>query len=148
MGVAEFIEVTKAWDGEPQSINVDDISSFVPSAKGVTLPGPTKATVFLRSIGQANSGIGVTESYDSIKETLRIRGIYVHSIIPIDGPQQVMVPRAWLEAIQPIVQAFCDSRESKPGDPAGIVCDTCPLGLGDTCLKNELPRLIGGEHRG
>lgn len=143
----EFIEITKAWDGEPESINVDDISSFVPSAKGVTLPGPTKATIFLRSIGQTNSGIGVTESYDSIKETLHKAGVKVLTVEPEDSPQQVMVPRTWLGAIQPIVQAFCDSRESKPGDPAGIVCDTCPLGIGYTCLKNELPYLIGGERR-
>jgi hypothetical protein len=144
----EFIEVTMAWNHKPESINVDDISSFTHAGDRTIEQYPrAKTTIFLRSQPCDDSvGIAVEESYDSIKETLRIRGINVFSAIPVEGPQHVTVPRAWLEAILPILGTFCGAQKPpKEGDPAGLACDKCPLGIGEDCVKIELPRLMKAE---
>ena len=149
--MAEFIEITKAFDHKPTTVNVDDISCITKAT--VTRYPATQTGIFLRAQGTDDTGIGVEESYDSIMETFRKHGVNVFTVIPVEGSQQVLVPRAWLEAIQPVLKAFCEnykpahnSKDRDPALPEG--CLNCPLVVRGECVREKLPELIRGEIRG
>ncbi len=126
--MTDLIELTFT-DGDKLLINPDNVGAMFQSK------GESYTRVHICG-GPEAAPWRVAESYDSIKETLRKHGVNVFSVIPVDGPQQVLVPRAWLEAVQPVLKAWCQSRTCT-GD--------CPLGIDDVCVQKELPRLIRGE---
>lgn len=136
--MAEFIEVTRAKnDAGPGEARVGtkvlvDVGSAIIEPQEWSDYSRMKTSISLPD----ERSVRVEESYDSIKETLRAHGVNVFSVLPVDSPQQVIVPRAWLEAVRPVLEAWCQNR----------TCDAdCPLGIDDVCVQKELPRLIRGE---
>lgn len=137
--MSEFIEVT-IGSGQKVLVNVNEIASIY-GASNKREDG-TNASIWGRS---DNSVWLVTESYDSIKETLRIRGLNVFAVVNVDGPRQVLFPRAWLERISPMLEAFCKERHAKLEAQGRLTCyEDCPLCDHDQCIreivwKGDLP---------
>lgn len=125
--MAEFIEVT-VEGSRKLLVNIDEIASVY----AVEKDNGIKTVMW----GRDDSCWYVLESYDSIKETLHLRGVNVFGVVNVDGPREVFFPRTWLASLTPILKAVCEEHKAK-SDP----CYTdCPLCDGDECIYEAVAK--------